>query len=427
MQDVNPSQFASEKLKTTFALGLGSNFFTVCGMLVAFIILFRTEWLDGFWNQAFMAFCLGPVLMGDAINSYVLGRIKVESKKGWQDILVTDEGKKAISRFYLLWRGLSLLSTLLFSAVLLTSLSPAPGYWRYFKYAFFGVFPLHLLRCLHMIQAYYAPKVRSFGGWPLIKKAAVLGFVSISWLCWLYYRADLPFSFMGFILHGTVYFSICASLQPLPSRFSIFNPRSERNRKISFNVESVSSENIVAELTLIINPLAASWRSQFAFESLGYLRMPLLELPLFEAVGEAFLSSEKTELLLFLKTSIRERVHRVLISWFPDKVLISTDFGANQARFPANIAYKSVSQECSQETFLDAHKSVFAEKALPITVPPWTELEKIVQAMICFLQKEVPRSEIVRNEIPGTTDSRPNQQEEPIDKEKSPNIDDKNV
>ena len=54
-----------------------------------------------------MVFCVLPFFMGDAINKYVLGRIKLEQENDWDDICMTASHKAFIAKLYVLYRTIS--------------------------------------------------------------------------------------------------------------------------------------------------------------------------------------------------------------------------------------------------------------------------------------------------------------------------------
>lgn len=376
-------------MKSIFALGIGSNFFTLAGIAVGMVVLGKTGWVDGLFGQIWMSLCLAPVFMGDAVNAYVLGRIRLEGEKGWDDVQITPEGRAALGRFHRFWRTLSFLSALMLGLILLTSLAPDPSTGQAFQPLFLALFLAHACRCLITIQTCYVPRVPMFGGSWLARRAAVTGAIFGGWMLWLWMRPAGPFSSFGFLFHGTVYFLLCATLQPLPSKFSVLARTKAPVQDLSVHPLPEGIENPAEKIA--ISQAAAWWKAETSFASLGFFRMPLLELPLFSASGEAFRSSDGRVLALLLISEVRPRVHRTLVSRLGDEAVVTTDFGAPDARFPEGIRYGTAPADESDAAMLERHRACLPPDGAALEDPPWEFLAALGVMMLQFLAQKTPR------------------------------------
>ncbi len=374
-----------DKLKAIFQLGMAANFFTLVGAVLGLIVLGKTEWVVGFWAQAWYALCLTPLFMGDAINAYVLGRLRLEGERGWDDVQITPEGRQNLVGWFRLWRTLSFLTAVTLAGKLLTTLAPDPAIGQGLFLLFPILFLAHAVRCLHTLQAYVAPVLPAFGGRALVWRAASLLVLFCGWLTWLGRRTG-PVTGLDLIGHGIVYFLICAWLQPLPSKYSILRPtRSAPDLGVTLLPEGLEN----AAERLAIQEAGAWWKGEGGFVSLGCLRLPLLELPLFQATGEALLSPDRSSLLLLLISEVKPRVHRALYSSGGDRAYVTTDFGAPEARFPDEILYETRPGDEPAADFLARHQQRCA-RCGPLEDPPWAWLEALVLLVLQFLARRRP-------------------------------------
>jgi len=399
---------ATDKIKATFALGVGSNFSTMGGLLAAWVLLSRTGWIEGFWSQVFHAFLVAPVFMGDAINAYALGRIQLDTRNGWDDIQITDEGRQTLARLHLFWRGLSFATAASLAGMLLVSYAPVPAEYAWTKSLFPALLFLHSSRCLYTIQAYISPRMPSFGGTSLIRRAGFAYGIGIVWVGWLLMRQQGPESWWGLLFHGIVFFMVMGWLQPLPSKFSVFRPSGSRRNLPKLVVEPLRGSVNEPAISGDVRSEAGRWQSEQGFAVISDVRMPLLEMPLFEATGTALAASDASALLLILQSEVRGRLHRTLVSWIDGKAVVTTDFGSTTARFPAGITYFAREAGERPAVFLTAHKEAFPAGAIQsVPQPPWAALQAMVEAMVVFLHRElqVPASaaarELTRSEVTG--------------------------
>lgn len=380
----------AEKITATFTLGIGSNFSTLAGVLAAWIFLTRTGWVDGFWQQLFQAFLLAPVFLGDAMNAYVLGRIDLDTRRGWDDIQITDEGRRALSRLRYPWRALSIATTTSLAAIFLVAHAPEPAAFAWVRYVFPALLFIQAARCLFTIRTYIAPRLPSFGGTSLFRRAVWAYLAGALWLGWLLTRPLAPFAWWSVPLHGCVFFLISGWLQPLPSRFSVFQPGGSGRKLPKLVVEPLRAGIGQPAISGDVRGEEARWQSEHGFVTISDVRMPLLEMPLFEAAGTALAAPDNTALLLVLQSEVRSRPHCTLISWIDGKAFVTTNFGSTTSRFPAGITYLPRNPDEAPASFLAAHRTSCPSGAVTsIPQPPWQALQAMVEAMVVFLHREI--------------------------------------
>lgn len=380
----------ADKITATFTLGIGSNFTTMAGVLAAWIFLTRTGWVDGFWKQLFQAFLLAPVFLGDAMNAYVLGRIALDTRRGWDDVQITDEGRRALSRMHYPWRALSIATSASLAAIFLVSLAPDPAAFAWVRYVFPTLLFFHAARCLYTIRTYVSPRLPSFGGAALFKRAMLAYLAGALWLGWLLTRPHAPFVWWSVPLHGCAFFLIVGWLQPLPSKFSIFQPGGSGRKLPKLVVEPLRAGISQPAISGDVRGEEARWQSEHGFVTISDVRMPLLEMPLFEAAGTALAAPDNASLLLVLQAEVRSRPHCTLISWVDGKAFVTTNFGSTTSRFPAGITYLSRQPDETPASFLAAHRAACpAGTDTTIPQPPWAALQAMVEAMIVFLHREI--------------------------------------
>lgn len=385
MNALVPVAQPGDKLKAIFMLGMAANVFTLSGSVLGLIVLGKTEWVEGFWTQAWYALCLAPLFMGDAINAYVLGRIRLEGERGWDDVQITPEGRQALVGWFRLWRTLSYLTAATLAGALLTTLAPDPAIGRGLFLLFPMLFLAHAVRCLHTLQAYVAPVLPAFGGRALAWRAASLAVLFGGWLTWLSQRTG-PVTGLELLGHGIIYFLLCAWLQPLPSKYSILRP-AQCAPDLGVTLLPEGLDNPAERLA--IQQAGAWWKGEGGFVSLGFLRLPLLELPLFQATGEALLSPDRSSLLLLLISEVKPRVHRALYSPVGDRVYVTTDFGAPEARFPDEIVYETRPGDEAPAAFLARHRQRCTQRG-QVEDPPWAWLEAMTVLVLQFLARRRP-------------------------------------
>ncbi len=386
-----------EKLQTNITLGIGSNYFSIAGVLAAWVVLMKTGWRDGFWETIFASMAVAPAMMGDALDSYFLNRVRVDTEKGWNDVFITEAGRNHLTKFHVWHRLHSLLSAGFLAGILLVGFSSDPSIYQWFRPVFGLLFLTLSLRCLFVQIRYLAPaltsrRVPAFGKrWVFVLALGAL------WFWWLYARdPGKPFSPMGMALHGLIYFFLCGILHPLPSRYSILhldrNPGPRLPREIKVFPDGTPNPLLETDMKDQL-PL---WQNA-GFTPLSVFSMPLLEMPIFQTVGQAWIGPERRVLLLLQVSEGRENAHRTLVSWRGDQILISSDFGAATARFPEGIHYQSIPRASTPTEALQQHFAFTGADLHPAADPVWPLVNQILGRMMDFLRTELVSSRPVQS------------------------------
>jgi hypothetical protein len=125
------------------------------------------------------------------------------------------------------------------------------------------------------------------------------------------------------------------------------------------------------------------------FTKIANIRMPLLELPLFQAWGSIFVGSDGKVALLVLDTEVDRGVHRCLVSFTEDQTFITTDFGAPQAKFPTSVVYSNLDRKSSASAMMQQHlQKIDGQQVVDIRNSICLKLEHFVKSMIKFLEKD---------------------------------------
>jgi hypothetical protein len=382
-----------EKLKLTFALGMGANVPAITGVVFCWVILSKLGWADHHGvSPVVTAFCLAPLFLADAVDHYVLNRVRIDVAKGWEDIQVSEAGKKSLCTYYGVWRSLSFVSAASLAAVLLGTLSPDPASFRYLTWVFSACFLLLMARWQYVVWAFITPVVPSFAGAAFRRRLVLLSAAGLALIIWLLSRPEAVISRLGMVACGTLYLALCGILHPLPSKYSIFQPGRASRPRILTAIEPIDPDSPALSPTIDLE--ARPWIAEQGFHLVGALQMPLLELPLFVAQGKAYLDAERQELLLVLQSEVRGRVHRSLLSWNTDGTLdFTTDFGAPDARFPDHTRYRTLPHETAVGAFLTAHRSSRGStdpaRLVTLPEPPWENVQHEVELMFRFLHREI--------------------------------------
>ena len=229
MQSLTSDNSGLNKLKSIFFLGLSCNRTTLFGCLLVWIALCRNELSSTYENFIFLV-CVVPFFMGDAVNYYVLGRIRLEEQNGWDDIRLTEDYKKRISKFYYIYRAISIIasySTVALMFILSLKLIQVPEIYAELLQ---WLIPLGIVAMF--INFALALQTMLRGILPVLpddKKHGLflrITFVIIAFSTWLTYITnnsvlDYFGNFFVFIT-GILYFIICGLIHPLPAKGSLF-------------------------------------------------------------------------------------------------------------------------------------------------------------------------------------------------------------
>jgi len=188
---------------------------------------------------------------------------------------------------------------------------------------------------------------------------------------------------------GMLYFFTTAIMHPLPTRFSLMKPGKPASKQAFFRVELLSDEQLQAiPGGGIFNEELKQPFIEAGFSFHGNLRMPLIELPLFQAWGIAMLSEDGKTLGLLLDTEVKKGPYRSLISFSAGKTVITTDFGSGQAKFPAGISYKLVERSLQKAEMLKLHRAKIDGSFISLKENAWQKLEETVKNILRFLESE---------------------------------------
>ncbi|NCB37741.1 MAG: hypothetical protein EOM80_03140 [Erysipelotrichia bacterium] len=382
-----PASF--DKLKAVFFLGLTCNFTTFIGCCIIWITISRNEWQSGILETALVVMSFIPVFMADAINNYTLGRIRLEHEKNWDDVQISVKGREKIARYYKFYRALSVLPAYLLAAAMLATFGYPETTVYYLKIAFFFAFVLNFLRSIFFLQRFIAPRLPSYGGKRLTIKAFLTATV---FSLWFIYFISLPHAAMSKTIifsSGLLYFLLAAVLHPLPTRFSLLRPGRSASKAAFFSIEILSEEQLLsmpgAEK---INGQLYQDLSDRGFTFLAHIRMPLIELPLFQSWGTALLSADGKVLAMLLDSEIKKGIHRTLLSYDNDKFVITTDFGSPQAKFPAQVHYKIIEKSKTNADMIELHTAMIDGNFENLSVKAWNCLEKLIHNILRFLESE---------------------------------------
>lgn len=389
MNSVTSSPTSFDKLKSVFFLGLTCNLTTFIGCTAVWITLARNGWAEGLINTVLAVFVYIPVFMGDAINNYTLGRIRLEFQKGWDDVQISVHGREKVARLYVVYRIISILPAYLLASIFVYSNgNDASLVWN-LKIAFFLACSLNFARASYMLQKFIAPRLPSYGGKSLLIRLLISSTLLGSWLIWLFGRPHGPLSGPAIFAGGLLYFLIGGVMHPLPTRFSLLKPGRPASRKAFFRVELLSDEQLQAIPGG--NIFNASLKEPFlnaGFTFHGNIRMPLIELPLFQSWGIAMLSEDGRTLGLLLDTEVKKGPYRSLVSVCQNRFVITTDFGSGQAKFPENISYKLVERSLQKTEMLKLHQAHINNTFEPLNTCAWVKLEELVKSILRFLESE---------------------------------------
>ncbi|MBF0544874.1 MAG: hypothetical protein HQM08_10595 [Candidatus Riflebacteria bacterium] len=377
-----------EKIKAIFALGVGANFFTLIGTIAIWIVLVKTEWVFGFWRRLFFAFAFMPVFMADAIHSYVLNRIKIDEIKGFNDVLISEEGKGKLRNFHNFWRFLSFFTASFLALTLITTLSPTPEFWNWAKIFFAALFTVYFTVSRVFFHRYFAPVLPDVSSKSLKRKNWMFICFSLPWVIWLLIRDPLPMSAIGCMFHGIIFFLLASSLHPLPTKFSLL--WRERKNGTEFSTPKTMEVEVsdIIEIPETISAESEIWTTQHGFRKISKVKLPLFELPIFFTVGEALLSNDSLSLLLITQSEIKKNFHRALVSKVDGIFFLSSDFGTSEAKFPGEVKYNFQKPEITSVEFLESHQKFLNTSVEPFPQSPWESLKILNEKILCFLRSD---------------------------------------
>ena len=168
-----------------------------------------------------MVFCVLPFFMGDAVNNYVLGRIKLESDNNWNDICMTSTHKTFIAKLYKLYRAVSIVSAYGIVAIMIyiMTVHQVPD-WLLYTVATAAA--IHFFMAIHSIIKGIAPVIPHYKMKGLIYRGVFIVLAISIWVFILLNSRTDNISHLFVFTSGILYFVICGVMHPLPAKGSLF-------------------------------------------------------------------------------------------------------------------------------------------------------------------------------------------------------------
>jgi len=392
MNQLTSSSTSLNKLKTVFLLGLTCNLTTFAGCTAVWIILAKNEWVSGFWQTLFTVMFFAPVFMGDAINHYTLGRIRIEQLNGWDDVQITPAGRESVTRFYRFFRILSILPAYLLAASIVAGFGTQPEIVIQLKTVFLLAFALNFFRSTMFLKNYIAPRLPSYGGRPLAIRSFITGGIFALWFVYFFNIPAQAMSKMGILGNGMLFFFLNGLMNPLPTKYSLLRPGKIASKAAFFTIEVLTDEQLSIQPMVGEIEAVASQMSELKMKLTGNIRMPLLELPLFQAWGKIFMDEKNQTMAMILGTEVKNSTHITILSPTTDGWHISTNFGAPKARFPQNFIYRSYDKSELPAKLLKSHADNLPACDKTFENPPWSQLESAIKSIIKHLETEAMRN-----------------------------------
>ncbi|MBF0407672.1 MAG: hypothetical protein HQM10_09980 [Candidatus Riflebacteria bacterium] len=383
----------TDKIKEIFGLGVTANYFSLSGVLLAWMLLTKAEWIPDFWTRLFFVFSIAPAFMADALHCYVLSRIRLDFQKGYNDVLITEEGKSIVSRYFIPWRILSFVLASLLAFRLLSTLSDN-DFGGHIKTAFTFTFIIYFLASRIFYIKHAVPLRQGISNKSTRRRTYILLCFSVPWLLWLLIRSDKEYAMAGYgmFFHSTVFFLLSSAFHPLPTRQSILWANNKKHK----NFEPPPTMDVIPNAKINFAEAETNeskvWQNELSFKMIDKISTPLFELPIFYASGEALLSGDSTTFLFIFNCEIKKTFHRSLVSMKDGLFFLTSDFGTSEAKFPESVKYNSVASEMKSHEFLKKHLDFVAgyssKELVPFTDPPWAAIKDMNERIIIFLRND---------------------------------------
>ncbi len=394
MDKLTSSSTSFSKLKTVFLLGLTCNLTTLIGCTAAWIVLQKNGWADGFVSTFLLVISFVPLFMGDAINHYTLGRIRLEHLHNWNDVQITPDGRRKVADYYKVLRFFSIQPAYLLAATMLASFSGDANLIQALRVAFFVAFCLNFLKYTSFYRSFFAPLNQGYGGKGLLIRSLVVATIYASWFIWFFARVNTPLSKLTILGSGLLYFFINALMNPLPARYSIIRSGRPKSKEAFFKVEILTEEQLASLPGASEIGDAAGAIQKEGFKRLDNIRMPLIELPLFNAWGSGFVNEEKNILALCLNNEVKKAINLTLVSFSNKNFILSTNFSSPQPKLPAEIDYVAVACSTSFQELKKLHQNrIKNQETLEILQSVWSDLEIMVKTIVAHLEKKTTMAE----------------------------------
>lgn len=219
MQSQTSDNSGFNKLKTILFLGLSCNYTTLLGSIVTFVLLQHLKIEEEFFIAIIKTVCIIPFFMGDAVNCYVLGRIRLEAKNDWDDIRMTPQSKERIAEYFSFYRAVSILSSYSLAALSVMTLGKY-NIPEWFIAVAIAVPVIHFAICFMNILTGIAPVIPSYKKRGIIHRVV---FAIIFGGCWYYiYKENgSELGSMFILVSGMLYFVANGLMTPMPTNGSL--------------------------------------------------------------------------------------------------------------------------------------------------------------------------------------------------------------
>lgn len=338
-------------------VGMASNFTTFAGVVIIYILLEKSSNLDNFWQKLFTALVFVPLFMADAINAYFINRIKLDYQNNWNDIYITDYGKNFIIKWSKILRFVSFLSVTSFALLITFRFFSNLLSYIYFLYIFILLFILQSISSFVIIGKFIQPSINLF-----CKKNLLIRFaVSYGFLSFIIYYLVVKvttISKIDIFIIGAVFFFIWSWFHPLPTKYlyksSKFIP--------DLNIYSLSFTELNAADLAYLNSISKIWKDRLNFTSLGYFKIPFLQMPLVQVISEILISEDKKHLLqVIVSDFIEQKAVINMLSYSRNfEVNVTSNLNLKISSSVNFIRYQNIPLDCfsfeSISNFYQSHK-----------------------------------------------------------------------
>ena len=219
MQSSTSDNSGFNKLKTILFHAISCNRTTLFGCIIVWVFLQHQQITDGFTDTLLATLCILPFFMGDAVSSYVLGRINLEIKNDWDDIKIAYPVKQRISKLFPIYRGIAIASSYILALCAILLMSRSSLLTSEIKYTALGIFIVNTIICLHTMITGMLPDTPEIAKKMLYIRVGIIVIVSAI----LSYTAlsTTVVTRSTVLFGGIIYFALCGMMNPLPSKGSL--------------------------------------------------------------------------------------------------------------------------------------------------------------------------------------------------------------
>lgn len=175
-------------------------------------------------------------------------------------------------------------------------------------------------------------------------------------------------------------------MHPLPTRFSLLSPGKHVTREAFLTIELIPEK----QLNLISKENITAPENTQALEKEGFtlvkhVRMPLIELPLFQMWGSAYLNENKNIMAFLFENEIKKGLSFTFLSVKNGSYIITTSFETEGVRFPQGIDYEEADKSLKPSEILKLHINRMGMDSENLSDTPWKHLENLFKSIIDFL------------------------------------------